>query len=244
MAFTDIAGQEDFKKRLAKEAQNPHIASYLLTGPVGIGKHTFAREFAKAMLCENPSPAGACGTCKCCKYTDAGTNPDLKQIFKPEKTVNIKMEDLRDATDDIDIRPQFSPRRVWVIDLDYLQAGGQNLLLKPTEDPPPHAVFILLSSSPSSVIATVKSRALTLEIPKYDREDIRKILDINVPDCDEEKKVYATKFSDGIPGRAINLVTDTDFADIMDGVFDLVIELPQMSYTEALSDRVNFLKNI
>ena len=84
MSFTRLIGQEAVKKRLAQEITGNPCHASVFTGVKGIGKHEFAHEYAKALLCSEPTSDGACGHCNNCRYIEAKTHPDFI-ILEPEK---------------------------------------------------------------------------------------------------------------------------------------------------------------
>ncbi len=237
MAFSDLTGQDKLKARLASEARAPHVASYILSGPVGCGKRSFANEFAQALVCENPSDDGACGKCSCCKYMKEGTLPDVLRLESSDGK-QIKAEAVRDVIEDIIISPQFSSRKVCIVDLDHMSETLQNLLLKPTEDPPPFVVFIMTTSSYASVISTVRSRSVNLVLLPYSDEEIGKILKDKLEGIEDARIEEAVEFSSGNPGKAMSLAQDPVFSDLKDDVMDLILAIPVVSYTNLLTEKL------
>ena len=237
MAFSDLTGQDKLKARLAAEARAPHVASYILSGPAGCGKTSFANEFAQALVCENPSDDGACGKCACCRYMKEGTLPDVLRLESSDGK-NIKAEAVRDVIEDIIVSPQFSKRKVCIVDLDYMTETLQNLLLKPTEDPPPFVVFIMTTSSYASVISTVRSRSVNLVLLPYSDSEISEILKGKLEGIPENKISEAVEFSSGNPGKAMSLAQDPVFSDLKDDVMDLILAVPVVSYTNILTEKL------
>ena len=238
MAFSDLVGQNKLKARLAAEARAPHVASYILSGPEGSGKKSFANEFAQALICEDPSDDGACGKCSCCKYMKEGTLPDVLRLESADGK-NIKAEAVRDVIEDIIISPQFSSRKVCLVDLDHMTETMQNLLLKPTEDPPPFVVFIMTTSSYPSVISTVRSRSVNLVLLPYSDDEIGQIIKGKLEDVEEGKIAEAVEFSAGNPGKAMSLAQDPLFSDLKDDVMDLILAVPVVSYTNLLTEKLS-----
>ena len=96
MAFSDLTGQKNLKSRLASAVSERQSGTFMFTGPVGSGRHVFAEEFAKALMCSEPGPDGACGKCDCCKYFGAGTTPDIMRVYKPSETKNVKVSFIKE----------------------------------------------------------------------------------------------------------------------------------------------------
>ena len=238
MAFSDLIGQDKLKERLSQEAKSPHVASYILSGPEGFGKKSFAEEFAMALICENPGDNGACGQCKCCKYMKEGTLPDVLRLVPAESGKQIKAEAVRDVIEDIIISPQFSSRKICLVDLDHMTETLQNLLLKPTEDPPKHVIFIMTTSAYPKVISTLRSRSVNLVLLPYSDAQIAKILSDRLEGVSSDKINEAVEFSAGNPGKAISLAQDPLFSDLKDDVMDLILAVPVVSYTNILTEKL------
>ncbi len=243
MAFSDLIGQDKLKERLVAEAKAPHVASYILSGPEGFGKKSFAREFAQALLCENPGDDGACGKCPCCRYMKEGTLPDILRLEPMESAKQIKAEAVRDVIEDIIVSPQFSSRKVCLVDLDHMSETLQNLLLKPTEDPPKHVIFIMTTSSYPKVISTLRSRSVNLVLLPYSDAQIAEVLSRRIEGVGSDKINEAVEFSSGNPGKAISLAQDPLFSDLKDDVMDLILAIPLVSYTNLLTEKLGLFND-
>ena len=97
MAFSDLIGQNGIKKTLAAAVSERQSGTFMFEGPLGSGRHTFAEEFAKALMCDDPGENGACGKCNCCKYYDAGTTPDVVRVYKPSDSKNVKVSYIKET---------------------------------------------------------------------------------------------------------------------------------------------------
>ena len=244
MAFSDLTGQNGIKKRLASALNERQSGTFMFVGPVGSGRHVFAEEFAKALMCDAPGGNGACGKCNCCRYYDAGTTPDIVRVFKPSDSKNIKVSYIKDTIiPEAILRPQFSKTKVFMIDCDYLGMESQNALLKSLEEPPRHVVFILLSSNRDLVLDTVLSRATEIKLEPYSREEILEILKKNVPDCPEQTAAIAADNCGGIPGKAITIAKQGEDIDLKRKVAELFLELPEAAYCKILNDDAEFMND-
>lgn len=242
MAFSDLTGQKNIKMRLAAAVSERQSGTFMFTGPLGSGRHSFAEEFAKALMCENPGQDGACGKCHCCTYFDAGTTPDIVRVYQPSDSKNIKVSYIKEnVVPEAVLRPQFSKSKVFIIDCDYLGTESQNALLKSLEEPPAHVVFILLSSNRDMVLDTVISRATEIKLEPYTREEILSILKRNVPDCPEQTAQIASANCAGIPGKAIEIAKQGEDIDLKRMVAEMFIELPDATYTRILYDHAEFM---
>ena len=121
MAFSRITGQKQIKLRLAAEAQRRGSGAYMLSGPEGSGKRMLAEEFAKALMCSDAGPDGACGKCSNCKYFDSYTTPDVTRVYEPTDTKNVKVDFIKDnVVAESYLKPQFARTKTFIIDFDYL----------------------------------------------------------------------------------------------------------------------------
>ena len=242
MAFKDLVGQTEVKSRLNSMMKGTLAQSFLITGAPGIGKHAFGNELAKAVLCHEPTEDGCCGKCPSCAYFDAGTHPDIRRFEAPKGKKTIKIEDLRSGLiADEAVNPQISKNKVYIINADQLADVSQNLLLKSLEEPPKGVKFILLCSDQSKLLGTILSRVTVLSLHPYTSEEIEQILKRSgKDDASEEKIEFCAEFSSGIPGKALSLMEDEEFSQEREHIFELVMDMPKMSYTDILIDEVSY----
>ena len=244
MAFSDLTGQNGIKKTLSAAVGERQSGTFMFIGPVGSGRHAFAEEFAKALMCDEPGEDGACGKCNCCKYYDAGTTPDVVKVYKPTDSKNIKVSYIKETiVPEAILRPQFSKTKVFILDCDYLGTESQNALLKSLEEPPKHVVFILLSSNRDMVLDTVLSRATELKIEPYTNDEILEILKKNVPDCPEQTARIAADNCGGVPGKAITMAKQGEDVDLRRKVAELFLEIPEASYLKILKEQAEFMND-
>lgn len=244
MAFSDLTGQKNVKSRLASAVSERQSGTFMFTGPVGSGRHAFAEEFAKALMCNEPGPDGACGKCDCCKYFGAGTTPDIMRVYKPSETKNVKVSYIKESVvPEAVLRPQFSKTKVFILDLDYLGTESQNALLKSLEEPPAHVVFILLSSNRDMVLDTVISRATEIKLDPYTNDEIVEIIRKNVPDCPPQTVTIAAANSGGVPGKAIAIAQQGEDTDLKREVAEMFLGIPDATYIKLLNDYVGFMSD-
>jgi DNA polymerase-3 subunit delta' len=135
--------------------------AYLFVGPAGVGKHTFARELARSLLCERLSEKLlACGQCSSCALVDAGTHPDLSLAARPEEKVELPIETIRELIEHLSLKPARGGRKVAILDdADDLNEEAANAFLKTLEEPPPGSVLILIGGpTPERQYSTILSR--------------------------------------------------------------------------------------
>jgi len=238
MSFSKLVGQSKLKKRLSEEACLKRANSFLITGQRGIGKHSFAEEFAAAFLCEKPGEDGACGKCNNCIYFQNNTHPDIKRIEDTSGKKFIPVDSIKnEVIADIDSAPQIAQNKVFIINGDKLNNEGQNALLKSLEEPPKGIVFILLASDSSNLLPTVNSRVIELKIDLYDASEIKDILSMDNPEISQSQLDSAADFSGGVPGKALTLVNDDTFGALREDILNLILAMPDLGYTDVLVDK-------
>ncbi|MDD5035345.1 MAG: DNA polymerase III subunit gamma/tau, partial [Methylococcaceae bacterium] len=170
--FSEVVGQEHVVKALthALEFDRMHHA-YLFTGTRGVGKTTLARILAKAMNCEARSGFNPCGQCLICREVDEGRFVDLIEVDAASRT---KVEDTRDLLENVQYAPSQGRYKVYLIDEVHMLSGHSfNALLKTLEEPPPHVKFLLATTDPQKIPATVLSRCLQFNLKRLTPEQIR-----------------------------------------------------------------------
>lgn len=237
MAFSSITGQKQIKIRLAAEAQRRGSGTYMLTGPEGTGKRLLAEEFAKALMCSDSGPDGACGVCSNCRYFDNGTTPDVTRVYEPSDTKMVKVDFIKDrVVAESYLKPQFARTKTFIIDFDYLGVESQNALLKSLEEPLKDVVFILTSSNTDAVLDTVMSRVTEIRLDPYSDEELEEIVRANCPGLEEDKIKTAVYNSGKIPGKAISLAREDSGISIRHEINSIMIAMPGSSYIDVLED--------
>lgn len=183
MPFHTIIGHRSTITSLQTAAARQRLAhAYLFHGEDAIGKRTTALCFAQALLCER-GPSGShldsCGTCRSCQQIDTRTHPDYF-VIEPDRelaTPQIKIEQIREIEQQIIYRPLVGDRKICMIDdADRMTIGAANALLKTLEEPPDHSLFLLISSRPASLPATIRSRCQSLRFATPPRTDVEAAL--------------------------------------------------------------------
>ncbi len=148
---------DTWRRLMEARARLPH--ALLLQGQEGLGKGMFALRLARALLCERPTDQGACGGCHGCHLADAGNHPDLLRVTLEEERTAITVEQIRSLGDFLGLTPHSAPHKVvLVMPAELMNLNAANALLKLLEEPPLGSVFILVSSRPGRLPATIRSR--------------------------------------------------------------------------------------
>src|SRR6187549_59719 len=169
--FEEMSGQEHVLRALtnALDAGRVHHA-FLFTGTRGVGKTTVARIFAKCLNCERGQSAKPCGQCAACADIDAGRFVDLIEVDAASRT---KVEDTRDLLENVQYLPSRGRYKIYLIDeVHMLSAHSFNALLKTLEEPPPHVKFLLATTDPQKLPATILSRCLQFHLRRLSVEQI------------------------------------------------------------------------
>ena len=169
--FDDMVGQTAVTKTL-KNAIIHHKTShaYLFTGPRGTGKTSAAKIFAKVINCLNPQDGEPCNDCLLCKGITEGTIGDVIEI---DAASNNGVEEIRDIRDKARYAPTQATYKVYIIDeVHMLSTGAFNALLKTLEEPPKNVIFILATTEPHKIPATIISRTQRFDFRRITNDEI------------------------------------------------------------------------
>lgn len=197
--FDEVVEQKHAVFALRQAVISRQIAhAYLFSGTRGTGKTTLAKIFSRAINCQNPQDGNPCNQCEICRGVLDGS---LLDVVEMDAASNNSVDNIRRITDEVNFMPAKAPYKVYIIDeVHMLTPGAFNALLKTLEEPPAHAVFILATTEPHRIPATILSRC--------QRYDFRRI---PVESIAARLREIAT--ADGITIDASGLETIAAFAD-------------------------------
>lgn len=147
----------------------PH--ALLLSGPNGIGKGRFAQALAHYLMCEQPVSGTACGQCRQCGFNRAATHPDLQWLEPEARGKQIKVDQVREVVQFLSHTAQQGGYKIAVIQpAEAMNVNAANALLKCLEEPAGNTLLILITDSPSRLLATIRSRCQSLLFPTPDAQ--------------------------------------------------------------------------
>lgn len=219
--MSNATRRSDLPRALANGLARDRIAhAYLLAGPSGSGKLAAARAFATAILCQ--SAAGAdrpCGSCRSCHLAGGASHPDLTELAPEGDNYTIKQ--IRQLIAQMAERPLLAARRVFILtEADRMRAEAANAMLKTIEEPPPHGVLLLISSSPEALLPTILSRCQTVRFAPPPLATAAASLASSAP---AGLARFLARETGGDAGRATALVAEYDLGALREQAFGLLL---------------------
>lgn len=213
-----IIGHDDVVEQFRRTLVSGRLAStYLFVGPPGVGKRRFAIELAHALLCTESAESNLepCGRCESCRMFAAGNHPDLEILGLPADKATLPIElfigDREHRNQEglchrIGLRPFFGRRKVAIVDdADHFSIPSANCLLKTLEEPPPSALLILIGTSPSRQLPTIRSRSQVVRFQPLSSETVANILLGTGATADRDLALRMGELSEGSVERALQL---------------------------------------
>ena len=218
--MTSLLGQEAQARTLLEGARGGRMHhGWILAGPRGIGKGSFARAAARRLLAEaagapEHEPEQGAGfdlppDNPNARLFDAGTHPDYAELQRLEKdngdlARNISVDQVRGLQRLLGAVPSLSGRRIVVIDsADDMERSAANALLKNLEEPPTGTLFLLVAHAPARLLPTIRSRCRMLRFAGLNDDAMRVVLRRHLPDMSTDEVDTLTRAGDGSPGRAL-----------------------------------------
>ena len=259
LKFEEMVGQEHIIKTLKNQIISNKVGhAYLFNGGRGTGKTSAAKILARAINCLNPKDGEPCNECEICKGAITGS---LTDIVEMDAASNNSVEDIRSIREEVNFLPTKAKYRVYIIDeVHMLSTGAFNALLKTLEEPPEHVKFILATTEPQKLPATILSRCQRFDFKRISNEDVIKRLEIVCKESNIEISKKALDIiavlSEGAMRDALSIlercVQDGDSKIDENRIKDLV-GIPKITFVENLvkaiieyniEDALNAIDNI
>lgn len=241
--FSSIVGQEKVVEILKNQIEQNKIGhAYLFTGVRGTGKTSIAKIMAQAMNCENLQNGNPCNSCETCKSILEARNSD---IIEMDAASNNGVDDIRSIKDEISFLPTSSKYRVYIIDeVHMLSTGAFNALLKTLEEPPVHVKFILATTEPQKLPATIISRCQRFEFTKIDNNKLYELLkrisnDVNI-DIEDNSLRLISMLARGSARDSISILESVSNIDGKITVDDVrkIVGIPNANITITLFENI------
>ena len=244
MTFGEMVGQEHITRTLRNQIMANRVGhAYLFNGGRGTGKTSSAKILARAINCLNPKDGEPCNECEICK---AAINGSLTDIVEMDAASNNGVEDVRSIREEVNFLPTKAKYRVYIIDeVHMLSPGAFNALLKTLEEPPEHVKFILATTEPQKLPATILSRCQRFDFKRISDEDIIKRLDIVCKESNVEATPQAlniiASLSEGAMRDALSIlercIQDGENNITEDKIKELV-GIPKLEYIYNISEAI------
>jgi len=204
--FDEIAGQEHITKTFRNALKNNKIAhAYLFSGPRGTGKTSIAKIIAKAVNCEQAPTENPCNECAICRGIE---NNSISDVIEIDAASNNGVDEIREIRDKVKYLPGVGKYKVYIIDeVHMLSIGAFNALLKTLEEPPKHVIFILATTEPHKIPATIHSRC--------QRFDFR---GISIPEMIERLNTIIEEEKIAIEPEAVKVIAESAEGGMRDAI--------------------------
>lgn len=174
-SFADLVGQEHISRTLSRAVTSGQMShAYLFTGPRGTGKTSTAKILARSLNCAQGPTLTPCGQCESCRAIADGSSMD---VFEIDAASNRGIDEIRDLRETVKFAPTEGRCKIYIIDeVHMLTTEAFNALLKTLEEPPPSVLFILATTEPHKVPATIQSRCQRYDFHRITVAEIRERL--------------------------------------------------------------------
>lgn len=171
-SFADLVGQEHISRTLSRAVMSGQTShAYLFTGPRGTGKTSTAKILARALNCAEGPTLTPCGVCDSCRSISDGSSMD---VFEIDAASNRGIDEIRDLRESVKFAPTEGHYKIYIIDeVHMLTTEAFNALLKTLEEPPERVIFILATTEPHKVPATIQSRCQRYDFHRITVTEIR-----------------------------------------------------------------------
>lgn len=233
--FRDIIGQEQIKEHLQNALAMKKIShAYIINGEKASGKEFIADIFAMTLQCEKGGKE-PCQSCHSCKQALSGNQPDIIKVTH-EKPNTIGVDDVRtQINSDVAIKPYSSPYKIYIMnEAEKMTVQAQNALLKTLEEPPEYAIILLLVTNLNTLLPTILSRCVILNMKPVSDEKVRRFL-METMELPDYKADVCVAFARGNIGKAKALAVSEDFENVKNEALSLVKYIQDMELHEVIA---------
>ena len=233
--FHDIIGQQQIKEHLQNALSTGKVShAYIINGEKSSGKEFIAKVFAMTLQCEKGA-AEPCQECHSCHQALSGNHPDIIFVTH-EKPNSVSVDDIRTQINgDVSIKPYSRPYKVYIVnEAEKMTVQAQNAILKTLEEPPEYVVILLLTTNVKSMLPTILSRCVVLNMKPVADELVRGFLmrQMMVPDYKAE---ICVAFARGNIGKAKALASSEDFENVKSEALSLLKYINEMELSEIIA---------
>lgn len=242
--FEEVVGQTDLIQSIKNQLKNGNIGhAYLFSGTRGTGKTSTAKIFSRAINCLSPQEGNPCNACEICLGI---LDESLMDVVEIDAASNNGVDDIRELRENVKYPPSRAKYKVYIIDeVHMLSTGAFNALLKTLEEPPSYVVFILATTEPHKLPATILSRCQRFDFKRVNGEALLELLSyicqFNEVTWEKEALEMIIKKSDGAARDSLSMLDQCLSAGEKEISKDLVIKslgLVQSEVIAALVDQV------
>lgn len=210
MQLGAVRGQQRVVDALTRSLRGNRVAhAYLFEGPAGCGRRTMALALIRTLFCTRPVNGEACGECGSCRKLSGGGHPDLQLLSPLPDKQDISIDQIRELQHMLALRPFEAPRKACLIEpAERMNVKSANALLKTLEEPPGHAVIILLTSQADLLLPTIRSRCQHLRFGRLQDTVIADLL--MQQGMSREAAELLAPLAEGSMERALVLDVDSD----------------------------------